>query len=144
MSHAIQGHPRQMGHSEEFWHNMVHWRRKMPTHSNSLVWRAPWTIWKGKKIWHWKMSPHRSEGVQYATGEEQRAITNNSRKNEVAGPKQKWHSVVDVSGGESKVWCLKEQYCIGTWSLSPEIKINWTCSSRRWQNWTSTFWESVN
>ena len=31
---------------------------------------------------------HRSESVQYATGEEGRAITN-SRKNEAAGPKQK-------------------------------------------------------
>ena len=26
---------------------------------------------------------------------------------------QKWHSVVHVSGGESKVQCYKEQYCIG-------------------------------
>ena len=34
--------------------------------------------------------------------EEQRAITNSSRKNEVAGPKRKSHLVVDVSGGESK------------------------------------------
>ena len=47
--------------------------------------------------------PHRLEGVQYATGEEWRTITNNSSKNEVAGPKQKQSSVVDVSGGESKV-----------------------------------------
>ena len=47
--------------------------------------------------------PPRSEGIQYVTGEEQRAITNSSRKNEVAGPKQKKCSVVDVSGGESKV-----------------------------------------
>ena len=31
----------------------------------------------------------RSDGVQYATGEEQRAITNNSRKREEAEPKQK-------------------------------------------------------
>ena len=30
-----------------------------------------------------------SEGVQYATGEEQRAATNSSRKNEVPGPKRK-------------------------------------------------------
>ena len=40
--------------------------------------------------------PHptsRSEGVQYATVEEQRAITNSSRKNEAAGPKQKQSSV---------------------------------------------------
>ena len=36
--------------------------------------------------------PPRSEGVQYATGEEGRAInnTNSSRKNEAAGPKQKF------------------------------------------------------
>ena len=47
--------------------------------------------------------PSTLEGVQYATGEEQRAITNSSRKNEAAGQKQKQHSVVDVSGGESKV-----------------------------------------
>ena len=31
----------------------------------------------------------RPEGVQYAPWEEQRAITNSSRKNEVAGPEQK-------------------------------------------------------
>ena len=31
--------------------------------------------------------PHGSESVQYATGEEQRAITNSSRKNEATGPK---------------------------------------------------------
>ena len=30
-----------------------------------------------------------SKGVQYTTGQEQRAITNNSRKNEEAGSKQK-------------------------------------------------------
>ena len=53
--------------------------------------------------------PPRSEGVQYATGEEWRAITNSSRKNEAAGPKQKQLSVLDVSGGESKVQRYKEQ-----------------------------------
>ena len=26
-------------------------------------------------------------------------------------------STVDVSGGESKVQCCKEQYCIGTWTV---------------------------
>ena len=53
--------------------------------------------------------PLRLEGVQYATGEEQRAITNSSKKNEAAGPKQKWCLVLDVSGGESKVQHYKEQ-----------------------------------
>ena len=33
--------------------------------------------------------PPRSEGAQYATGEEKGAVTNSSRKNEVAGPKQR-------------------------------------------------------
>ena len=35
--------------------------------------------------------PPRSEGIQYATGEELRAITNSSRQNEVAG--LKWNDV---------------------------------------------------
>ena len=30
-------------------------------------------------------------------------------------PKQNQHPVVDVTGKGSKVWCCKEQYCIGTW-----------------------------
>ena len=63
---------------------------------------------------------HRSEGVQHATGAEQTAIMNSSRKNEAAGPKRKLHPVVDVSSKvwcESKVWCSKEQYCTGTWSV---------------------------
>ena len=29
-------------------------------------------------------------------------------------PKQKQYPVVDVTGDGSKVWCCKEQYCIGT------------------------------
>jgi len=33
--------------------------------------------------------PSKSEGAQYATGEERRAIINSSRKNEAAGPKWK-------------------------------------------------------
>ena len=44
----------------------------------------------------------RLEGVQYATGEECRTITNGPRKNAVARPKQKRCSVVDEAGDESK------------------------------------------
>ena len=61
--------------------------------------------------------PGLSEGVQYATGEEQRRTTSSPRKNEVAGPKWKQCSVVDMSGGESKVQCCREQYGIGTWNV---------------------------
>ena len=37
--------------------------------------------------------------------------------NEEAGPKQEQCSVVNVSGGEGKLRCCKEQYCIGTWNV---------------------------
>ena len=43
--------------------------------------------------------------------------SNRSSKNETAGPKWEWCSTVGVSGGESKAWCCKEQYCIETWNL---------------------------
>ena len=56
----------------------------------------------------------RSEGTQYATGDQWR---NNSRKNEWMKPKQKQYPVVDVTGDRSKVQCCKEQYCIGTWNV---------------------------
>ena len=52
---------------------------------------------------------------QYTTGEEWR---NNSRKNEAAEPKRK-HPAGDVSAGESKVQCCKEQYCIQSGMLVP-------------------------
>ena len=56
----------------------------------------------------------KSVGAQYAPGEEQRNI---SRRNEEAEPKWKQCLVVDVSGGENKVQCCKEHYCIGTWNV---------------------------
>ena len=51
----------------------------------------------------------RSVGTQYATGDQWR---NNSRKNEETEPKQKQHTVLDVTGDGSK-----EQYCTGTWNV---------------------------
>ena len=38
-------------------------------------------------------------------------------KNEEAEPKQKQFPVVDVTGDGCKVWCCKEQYCIGSWNV---------------------------
>ena len=43
-------------------------------------------------------------GAQYATGDEWR---NNSTKNQETEPKQKQHSVVDVTGDGSKVQCCR-------------------------------------
>ena len=71
-------------------------------------------IWKSKTDMTLKDEQPRSVCVQYATRKEQR---NRSRRNEEAEQKCKWYPVVDVSGGENKVWCYKEQYCIGTWNV---------------------------
>ena len=54
------------------------------------------------------------EVPRYVTGEEWR---NSSRRSEEAESKWKQCPVVDVSGGESKVRCCKEQYCIETWHV---------------------------
>ena len=69
---------------------------------------------KGKKDRTLKDELPSSVGAQYATGDQWR---NNSRNNEEMEPKQKQHTVVDVTDGGSKVWCYKEQYCTGTWNV---------------------------
>ena len=87
----------------------------MASYFSILALRTPWTVWKGKKIGHWKMSSPGQVGGQYATGDQWR---NNSRKNEGMEPKQKQYPVVEATGDRSKVWCCKEQYCIETWNVS--------------------------
>ena len=52
----------------------------------------PWTECKGKKMTQEDDLP--SQKVSNMLQEEQKAITNSSRKNEMAGPKEKWCSVV--------------------------------------------------
>ena len=69
-------------------------------HSSMLAARNPINSMKRQKDTVPKDKPTRLEGVPYATGEEERATTNISRKNDMAGPKWKQGSVVDVSGGK--------------------------------------------
>ena len=52
--------------------------------------------------------------AQYASGDQWR---NNSRKNEGMEPKQKQYPVVHMTSDGSKIWCCKDQYCIGTWNV---------------------------
>ena len=73
-------------------------------------------IWKSKKGMTLKDKHPRSVCIQYITREKQR---NSSRRNEEAEQKCKWYTVVDVSGGESKVQWYKEQYCIKPGMLGP-------------------------
>ena len=113
---VVKGHPRWTDHSEEFWQNMVHWRREWQPTPVFLPGKPHKQYEKAKRFDTWRWAP-RSESVQYTTGKEQRAITNSSRKNEAIGSNQKRHSVVDVSSGESEIDAVKEQYCIGTWNV---------------------------
>ena len=88
---------------------------------------------KRQKDMTWEDQCPRSEGVRYATGEEQRAITNSSRKNELTGPKQKQHTVVDVSSGKRKSCKSYKKPCIGTWNVKSmnQGKLD---VERRWKN----------
>ena len=75
----------------------------------------PWELYKQyerQKERTLKDELPRSVGAQYATGDQWR---NNSRKNEVMGPKQKQYPAVDGTSDRSKIPCCREQYCIGTW-----------------------------
>ena len=84
----------------------------MANYFSILALRTPWTVWKGRKIGHWKLP--RSVGTQYATGDQWR---NNSRKNEQTEPRQKQYPDVDVTDEGNKVRCCKEQYSIWTWNV---------------------------
>ena len=79
-----------------------------------IIMKVTLIAWKDKNIRHWKM---RLPGQQVSNTllEKSREIA--PEKNEEAGPKQKWCSVVDVSGAESRVRCYGEQYCTGTWNV---------------------------
>ena len=77
-----------------------------------------------------KDEPPRALGAQYATREEWRI---NSRKNEEMEPKQKQHTVVNVTGDGSKVRCCKEQHCIGIWNVRSMNQGKLEVSNRRRQ-----------
>ena len=113
LSHAMWGHPRQSGHGGEVWQNVVHWRREWQTLQYSCL-ENPMNSMRRHNDRILKEELPRSVGAQYATGDQWR---NNSRKNERMEPKQKQCPVVDVTGDRSKVWCCKENYCIGTWNV---------------------------
>ena len=53
----------------------------------------------------WTTTLHPPTPTSFTTGEEWR---NSFRSNEEAGPKQKWHPVVDMSGGEAKSDAVKD------------------------------------
>ena len=57
LSHDVQGHPRWPGHGGDVWQSVVPLEKGMTNHFSILASRTPWTVWKGKRIQHWMMSP---------------------------------------------------------------------------------------
>ena len=98
----------------DFWQNVVDLRRERQATQHSCLWNTMNNM-KRPKYKTLKDNtpppPPRSGGIQCVTGKERR---NNSRKNEEFEPKWIQCPLVDVSDGESKVWCCKEKYCIAT------------------------------
>ena len=58
-------------------------------------------------------------------------------------PKQKQHTVVDVTGDGSKVQSFKEQYCIGTWNVRSMNQGKLEVVKQEMARVMSTFWEKA-
>ena len=87
----------------------------MATHSSIIAWSTSQTVRKGRKMWDLKISPPGWKVSNMLLGKSGGQLL-------IALERKKWlgqsrnGSVVDVSSGESKVWCCTEQYCIGIWN----------------------------
>ena len=84
MNHAMHNHPRRTGHNKTWFTgggngNPLQYSC-LENPMNSMKRQNDMTLEDQVRGW---------KDVQYATEEEQRAITNNFRKNEAAGPKKK-------------------------------------------------------
>ena len=73
-SYAVQGHPRQTGQSEEFWQNVVPWRKGWQITPVFLPQKPHEQYKKRQNIWHQKRSSPRSEGVPLGKSREQLLI----------------------------------------------------------------------
>ena len=113
LSHVMWGRPRWLGHGEKSDRIRSTGEGNGKPFQYSCL-ENPMNSVKRQKDRILKDKLPRSVGAQYATGDQRRT---NSRKNEGTKPNQKQHAVVYVTGDRSKVWCCKEQYCIGTWNV---------------------------
>ena len=85
--------------------------------ANHLVFfasRTPWTVWIGRKIWHQKMSPSDQKVSNMLLGECGETVTKRMKS---LGQSRNDAQLWIFHGGESKVWCCKKHYCIGTWNV---------------------------
>ena len=69
----------------------------MAKHFSILAMRTPWTVWKGKKIWHWKMSTAGHKVSKMLLGKSGRELL-------ITPERTKW---VGQSGNDTQLWmCL--------------------------------------
>ena len=62
-----------------------------------FAWRTPWAVWKGKRIWHWKMSPPGWKMSCMLLGKSKGQIL-------IAPERMKW---LGQSGNDAQLWmCL--------------------------------------
>ena len=103
----------------------------MVNHLSIPAARTPWTVWKGKKIWHQKMRPSGQKVSNMLLEKSILLIAISSREN------GSW-AKVETALSCGCIWWWKsdavknnivyEPGMLGTW-----IKVNWMWSSRRWQ-----------
>ena len=144
MSHAMQGHPRQTRHREEFWQNMVYWRREWKT-TAVLFLREPYEYGqyekaKGHDTRRWAPLPA-SSGQKVSN----MLLGKSSGQLPIAPERMKW---LTQSRSNAQLWmCLvvkvrsdaaKQNIAQEPGMLGLQIKVNWMQSSRRRQEWTST------
>ena len=58
-------------------------------HDGVITNLEPWTVWRGKKIWHQKMKPSGRKVSNMLLEKSILLIAISARENEAAGPKQK-------------------------------------------------------
>ena len=87
---AIQDRWDQVESSDKMWST----EQGMANHMGILVFRIPWTVWKGKKIWYWKMNPSGWKGPHM--------LLEKRRENAPEGMKR-----LSQSGNNAQLWmCL--------------------------------------
>ena len=85
----------------------------MAKHFNILALRTPWTVWKGKKMWHWKINaPGQYMPNMLLEKSGEIAPEGRKRLSQSGNNTLLWMWLVIEA-----VWCCKEQYCIGTWNV---------------------------
>ena len=113
MSHATEDHPRWTGHgksSDKTW-STGEGDGKLLQHS---CLENPMNSMKRQKDYDTeRLTPQVTRcPICYW-----RSVEKQFQKDEEAEPKWKQDPILDVSGGEKKVRCCKEQYFIGTWDV---------------------------